>query len=357
MKTIIKLLFISIIFVGQLSAKPQNIILIIGDGMGFAQAYAGLTWNGGKSSLERAQYIGLSKTYSANDYVTDSGAGGTAIAIGQKANNKSIGIDKDSMPHKSLIDIAIEQKKSTAVIVTAAITHATPAAFLAHNNCRYNEEEIAEDIVKSKANILIGGGEKFFTDRKDKKNILHKMRNNNFHILRASNFDKNKTLKEMKATHSKYMIFTDLADPAKYEDGRGDVLVDGFNYASKAFDKNENGFFMMIESSQIDWACHNKDRSYLKGEMQEFEDLVKTVFDYADANPNTLVIITADHETGGLTLEDGDFKTGKIDTDFGSFEHTGVWVPVYTYGKNAENFTGIYENTEIFYKIKELLED
>lgn len=352
----LSILAILILFTVNIYSNPLKIILIIGDGMGLSHAYAGLTWNGGKSSLERSHYIGLCKTYSASNYVTDSGASGTAIATGYKSYNHAIGIDKDSVSHKNLLDIAIEQNKSTAIIVTSAITHATPACFLAHNNERYNEEDIAEEIVNSKADILIGGGEKFFNNRKDKQDILSIIKTNDFHVISYKDFNIKNLLEVNKYKHNKYMIFTDSSSPKKYIDGRGDILTNGFIFSTRKFADNNDGFFMMIESSQIDWACHNNDAKYLRGEMEEFEKLVKLSFDYADSNPNTLVIITADHETGGLAVETGDFKNKIANIDFTSNVHTGVWVPVYAYGKNAEIFTGIYENTDIFKKIKKLLE-
>lgn len=354
MKKILLLLLIAPFVL--IAKSPKNIILIIGDGMGTAQAYCGYTINKGKSTLEKSSHIGFSKTYSASDYITDSGAGGTAIACGIKTYNSAIGVNNDTIPQKNITCFAYENGMKTGVLSVCSITHATPATFLVHNKNRENEEQIASDIVTSNVNFIFGGGQKYFSNRSDKINLIEKLRMNGFWVLESTRYNNLKPLKEQIDPRSeKYLIFNSDSHPASFNDGRGHILSDAFLFASEQL-KNQNGFFIMIEESQIDWACHTHSKKYLEGELIDTEHLLSTVFDFAMRDSNTLVVVTADHETGGLTLEGGDFTKGTVDIDFTTFNHTGVWVPVYAYGPGSEIFSGIYENTSIFEKIKLLIE-
>jgi len=352
-KILFFLLFAPLLLIAK---SPKNIILIIGDGMGSSHAYCGYTINNGKSTLEKSSHIGLSKTYSASDYVTDSGAGATAIACGVKTYNSAIGVNRDSIPQKNITAIANENGMKTGILSVCSITHATPAAFLVHNINRENEEQIAFDIVNSNVNFIFGGGQKYFSNRSDKINLIEKLRMNGFWVLESSRYNNQKPLKEQIDPRSdKYLIFNSDSHPASFNDGRGHILSDAFIFAAEQL-TNQNGFFLMIEESQIDWASHSHSKKYLEGELIDTEHLLSTVFNFAQKDTNTLIIVTADHETGGLTLEGGDFAKGTVDMDFTTFNHTGVWVPVYAFGPGSEIFSGIYENTAIFDKIKQLIE-
>ena len=142
----------------QFESKPKNIILLIGDGMGVAQVFAGMSANGGELHIQNMKHIGFSKTQSSSAYVTDSGAGGTAIATGNKTYNGAIGVNPDTVPVHSILEIAEANGKATGLISTSAITHATPASFIAHQPSRYMMEEIAADFLKTDIDLFIGGG-------------------------------------------------------------------------------------------------------------------------------------------------------------------------------------------------------
>lgn len=330
------------------SERVKNIILLIGDGMGTTQLYAGLTANKGILNILRAKFIGFSKTYSANCYTTDSGAGGTAISSGYKTNNYSIGIDKDGKPHNTILEIAENNGLSTGIVVTSSVTHATPASFVAHVNSRYSEEAIAEQYINKKIDIIIGGGRKFFENRSDSLNLIDSLQLNNYFVAKSlSSID---TL-----TSNNIACFAANNSMDSYKKGRGNFLPDATRIALNKLNKNAKGFFIMIEGSQIDWGGHDNDIEMVTTEVIDFDRAVGVAFDFADKNPGTLVIVTADHETGGLSLADGDFTSGDVYVRFGSKEHTGVMVPVYAYGAGAELFSGIYENTEIFHKMMCLL--
>ncbi|MDR2816206.1 MAG: alkaline phosphatase [Proteiniphilum sp.] len=329
-------------------ATPQvkNVIVMIGDGMGVSQVYAGLTANKGALHLERSHFVGFSKTYSASSYITDSAAGGTAIACGVKTNNGSIGVDTAGNPVRSLLEYAADNGLSTGVVASCAVTHATPASFVAHQHSRSMEEDIAVDFLNSDITLFIGGGKKYFDARSDNENLLEKLEAKGFQV--ALNMDGIK-----KATTGKLAGFVADEHPAPYPE-RGEFLPESVQAAINLLKNNNKGFFLMVEGSQIDWACHANDKEAAVNEMLDFDRAVKAAFDYADQNPNTLVVVTADHETGGMALTGGDLSTGELKAVYASTGHTSVMVPVFAYGAGAAEFAGIYQNTGVFSKVLKL---
>jgi len=333
---------------GALAAEPQvkNIILMIGDGMGVSHVYAGMTANHNSLNLERAEFVGLLKTYSANDYVTDSAAGGTAIACGKKTNNGAIGVDVDGNPIQSMLHHATANGLSTGIVVSCDLTHATPASFMAHQPKRSMEEEIAADFLKTPFTVAIGGGRNNFEKRKDGQNLTEQLKANDYQVAY--------TLDEMNAVASGKLIAL-LADvhPQEYPQ-RGEIIPDGVTKALSLLSQNEKGLFLMVEGSQIDWGAHDNSTSKIVNEMLDFDRAIKIAFDFADNNPGTLVVITADHETGGMSLNGGNFESGTVDAKYTTGGHSAVMVPVFAYGTGAKEFAGIYENTDIFNKILNL---
>lgn len=330
---------------GRKRATVKNVVLLIGDGMGIAQLYAGMVVNKAPLNIEKMKHIGLSKTNSATDFATDSGAAGTALATGQKTFQKAISVSVDTMPLKTILEIAEENNKATGLVATSTITHATPASFIAHQPSRYNYEEIAEDFLKTDIEVFIGGGLKHFNDRKDEQDLTEILKANGYDVILNPD-----AIVNSKSDKIAGLIYVD--SPPKYSDGRGDMLPKSAVKAIVTLNRNPNGFFLMIEGSQIDWGAHKKNTKYVVDEMLDFDRTVGEVLKFAEADGNTLVIVTADHETGGMTINDGDIDKGEIKAKYTSFNHTGVIVPVFAYGPGSEDFCGIYENTEIFNKIK-----
>lgn len=326
--------------------QVKNVIVMIGDGMGVSQVYAGLTANKGTLHLEQCQFVGFSKTYSANNYITDSAAGGTAIACGTKTKNGAIGVDPDGNPVKSVLEYAAENGLSTGLVASCSITHATPASFVAHQSSRKMEEEIAVDFVNSDITLFIGGGKKYFDSRSDNVNLLNKLSAKGFQI--AFNMENIK-----KVTSGKLAGLVADEHPAPYPE-RGEFLPESVQAAINLLKNNEKGFCLMVEGSQIDWACHANEKDATIHEVIDFDRAIKVAFDYADQNPHTLVIITADHETGGMSLTGGDLSTGEVEANYSTKGHSAVMVPVFAYGEGAAEFAGIYENTDIFAKILKL---
>lgn len=326
--------------------EVKNIILMIGDGMGLTHAYAAYTANRGKLNLERAQYIGLSKTYSADSYETDSGAGGTALSTGEKTHNRYVGLDTEGLPLPHILEMAEANGLSTGLVATSTITHATPASFIAHQRSRYKYLDIAQDFVNSGIDIFIGGGRLHFEDTVP-DNVSEQLREKGYKIVYR--------LKDIDPSDSSNIgcLAADDALP-RISEGRGDYLPRATELALEKLGQNPQGFFIMIEGSQIDWGGHDNDPAYVIEETIDFDIAVGVAFDYADTHPGTLVVVTADHETGGLSIIDGDLETGRTELRFSTPDHTGIIVPVYAYGTGAGTFAGIYENTEINHKMVEL---
>lgn len=329
------------------TSRVKNIILMIGDGMGVTQIYAAYTANKGSLNIEKASFIGFSKTHSANRYITDSGAGGTAISTGVKTKNYSIGVDPMGIPLKTILEIAEEHGLATGLVATSSITHATPASFIAHQVSRKENLLIAEDFIESGIDIFIGGGRKYFENGKSDINIPDELRKKGYTIvynLDDINPDDTMNIGCLAANDELPTI----------SEGRGDFLPRATEISLQKLAQNDRGFFIMIEGSQIDWGGHDNDIDYVITETLDFDKAIGKAFHFADKNPGTLVIITSDHETGGLSIIDGDLNSGEIETHFSTDEHTAVMVPVFTYGTGAEEFAGIYDNTEIYHKMMKL---
>ncbi len=341
---IITILFVSCDLNKEENKQAKNVILLIGDGMGATQIYAAMSVSKKPLNIERFKHVGFHKTYSSNNYITDSGAGGTALATGIKTNNKYIGVDSLGNPLKSILHYSEESDVATGLVSTSAITHATPASFIAHELSRYSYENIAKDFLDVDIDLFIGGGKDYFINRKDELNLIDSLKKNNYHIIDGiENLNKN--------VLGKFAVFTASKDNPKISEGRGNMLTKSTEKAIEILNRNDNGFFLMIEGSQIDWGGHDMDIDYVVSETLDFDKAIDKALEFAIEDGETLVIVTADHETGGLTLVDGDMKKNTIVANFSIDDHTSVMVPVFAFGPGAENFGGIYENTEIFEKM------
>lgn len=330
--------------------QPINVILMIADGTGLSQISASQFYNVNNSNYERFKHIGLIKTSSASDLITDSAAGATAFASGIKTYNGAIGVDNDTIAKPTILEELELKGYKTGVIATSTITHATPASFYSHVKYRKMEEEIAQDLSQSGVDFFAGGGLKFFNQRSDKKDLLLELNVKGFEI-KTDFLNTDAFLSPSK----KYGFLLAEEGMPKMIDGRGPFLKNatllGINYLSQ----NDQPFFMMIEGSQVDWGGHANDANYLIGEILDFDDALGYVLDYAKRDGNTLVIVTADHETGGFTLSSDDGDYNLIKPTFSTGGHSATMVPVFAYGPGAQNFAGVYENTEIYHKIKRVL--
>ena len=329
------------------SSTPKNIILMIGDGMGLTQLYSGYTSNQGKLSIFNLKDIGFSVTTSTDSYITDSAAGATAMATGSKTKNRFIGVDSLGHALPTITEKLKQRGFKTAIISAGDITDATPASFYAHQPERSLNEAIANDFISSGNDILIGGGSYAFKNRKDGKNLITTLTQKGYTV--STSFSSLDTIR-----NKKFVILDDAAVVSK-KDGREDFLTKSLLKSIATFQKQSAPFFIMAEGAQIDYGGHNNDLEYVVREVLDFDQAVGEAMKFVDRNGETLLIITADHETGGLTLLDGNISKGYVQGNFSTNDHTAVMVPVFSYGPGSENFKGVYQNTEINKMIAELL--
>jgi alkaline phosphatase len=328
--------------------QPKNIILLIGDGMGTSQVYAGYTAKKGIMNITSMPVSGFSVTWSTDDFITDSGAGGTALSTGVKTKNGSIGVDSTGKPLETILEMAEKRGLSTGLVSTSSITHATPASFIAHSSSRSKYEDIAYDFLRTDIDVFIGGGYKDFAKRADSLNLIDSLKARGYFIARD--------LKDvnLKSTNRLAALLADEHMP-QMSKGRGNMLPDATEMAISMLDKNDKGFFIMIEGSQIDWGGHANDATYIVDEMVDFDNAVGKALEFAEKDGETLVIVTADHETGGFGIIGGSIATGDVQGAFLIKDHTATMVPVFAYGLGSEIFTGVQDNTDIFKKCVKLL--
>lgn len=317
----------------------KNVVLLIGDGNGLSQISSAVLANSGQLTLTQLSHIGLIKTQSADDFVTDSAAAGTALATGEKTNNRAIGVDVNGKAIKNITEVLGTKGFLTGCITTDKMTGATPSAFYAHQKDRDYSSAIAQELLKSKLSLFIGGGANDFESVKlDAKFELHS-------DLNTFNSDTNK----------KVGVFISKEKPLSVLSGRGNLLAEATKKSLAYFKHQQKPFFLMIESAQIDSFGHENDAAGVISETIDFDRAITEAIKYAEENEDTLVLITADHETSGFSIPNGDLDNHTVEGDFSTHDHTAVMVPIFAYGAQAKEFTGVYENNEVFYKIIEVL--
>ena len=342
-------LFYGLLFFLSISTaqtSPTNIILMIGDGTGLSQITAGMYANNNQTHLEEFSNIGLQKTHSSNSLVTDSAASGTAMACGIKTLNGVIGITSKNVKTSSILELCEERNYRSGLIATSSIVHATPASFYAKVISRKEYQEIAHQLSESDVDYFIGGGMRHFNRRNDGKDLIDEM----------TEWDIVNSLKKFNSAKSdKIGYFTNNDEPLPIADGRDPNLDEAVTSVLNKFDEKGDPFFLMVEGSQIDWGGHGNNLNYIISEFKDFDAAIGVAVDYVKNNPNTLLVVTADHETGGLGISSGDIKSFSPKGGFVTGGHTASMVPVFAMGVGAENFRGIYENTAIFDKMMAVL--
>ena len=324
----------------QETPKAVNVIYMIGDGMALPQVFATMLATGEDLAFQQFPYIGVVDTRSASNDITDSAAGGTALACDKKTKNGMVGMDVDTLAMETVLDVLADHGKSTGIVVTCYAGHATPADFYAKVPARKMYEDIAVQMAESdKLNVMIAGGRKHFNQRKDSLNLLERMENE----LGWKVYD---TLADIDTTCMKYAVLAaDGHMPIAPE--RGDFLPEGVSTALKTLSQDKDGFFLMVEGSQIDFACHAHDSVNMVDETVDFSKAVQVALDFAKADGNTLVVVTADHETGGLTMIDPQGHYSNVSFHYSTHSHTCLPVMIYAYGPGAEQFTGWMQNNEV----------
>lgn len=328
--------------------RPKNVIFLIGDGMGLTHITAGGIAKKEALALEQFRHIGLVKTYSTK-LITDSAAGATAMATGTKTYNGAISMDVHQKKLKTILEHAEEHDWRTGIVTTATVTHATPACFYGHQPTRSRvNRKLAAEFMTKDIEVLMGGGWNYFKDGLDGRDLILEAQTKGYFVT-----DNIQQVGDYRPERMICLISPKL--PPRLEE-RGAFLPLA---AEKAVDvlnlSAQSNFFLMIEGAQIDWGGHENKSDYIIEEILDFDQTIQKVLSFAQKDGNTLVLVTADHETGGYSITGGSKKEGKVDGKFTSDYHTATMVPIFAYGPGAESFTGIMDNTEIFYKLKYLM--
>lgn len=342
--------------------KIKNVILLIGDGMGLSQLSTAYYFDNPQKrpNFSRFPVVGLINTSSAKQRITDSAAGATAFATGRKSFNGAISVDTNKAEIPTLIEIIEDFGVKSGLVATSSITHATPACFYSHSVSRHYQDDIARVLPRSGVDFFAAGGLDFFRNRDDGFDYYRELIKKGF-VMDTTLLDPEM---KVKITTKYGFLLAPDGMPSKL-DGRDDFLVDATNLALKYLSKSSNGFFLMVEGSQIDWEGHAANAEGIIQEVRDFDKAVGAAFDFAEVDGETLVIVTADHETGGFALApavkdsawvhdeiDPKFYAGARDLSYAA--HTATLIPVLAYGPGSSTFGGIYQNTDIFHKIVEL---
>ena len=356
------------------SKKAKNVILLIGDGMSISQISAYRLLNGGPNSrisVDKFPYSGIVLTHSEDAIVTDSASSATAYSTGYKTNNTYLGLDSEKNNLENLTETLDQYGFVSSLLATSEITHATPAAFVAHVDLRWKTDEISSQMVDSNVATFLGGGRHFFLPkemggkREDGKNLLEEI--NASHTLLTSreemfNFDQNKSGRVFGLFADEHIRNIEIPSHS-LEPSLSEMLEFAVNRSDHFIDNGCKGFFIMAEGSQVDWAGHVNNLEYLRREMHDLDSAVESALKYAMERKDTLVVVTSDHETGGLLIEPAnpvDYSGNEVKFSFntavGRGSHTGVPVPVYAYGPGAQHFTGTLDNTDIYRAILASLE-
>ncbi|MCH6234492.1 alkaline phosphatase [Cognataquiflexum rubidum] len=326
--------------------KIDRVIMMIGDGNGLAQISAGMFANGNQLNLTQLKNIGFVKTQAADDFTTDSAAGATAYATGQKTNNRALGTGTDGKALQNITEILDSYDFNSGIITTDNLTGATPASFYAHHVERDDIDKIAQYLPESKLDLFIGGGKRDFTQFGTDR--LKELEENGFTMMKSMGEIAN-------SPAEKVGYFASSSGMPTMAKGREDYLLQSSKNAISFLKSKKSPFFLMVEAAMIDSGGHANSGSTVVTELLDFDEAVGWMIQYVDQNPNTLLIITADHETAGLSLPQGKVSGNEVEMAFHSDDHTGIMVPIFAYGAHSGEFRGVYENTEVFHKIISLV--
>ena len=359
----------------EVNKKAKNVILLIGDGMSASQitSYRLLKEGpNGRIAVDNFPISGIVLTHSADAIITDSASSATAYSTGSKTKNGFLGVDQEGRILENLTEKLDNFGFVSALISTSEVTHATPAAFSSHVDSRRNTDEISSQMLESKVATILGGGRKFFLSaenggkRKDERDLLEEAKKSHKILMHKHELD----ISGITPSDRILGLFADEhlrdeenPDNHSSEPTLTEMLRFSLERAEAAIDGQCRGSFIMVEGSQVDWAGHANNIDYLERELKEFDEATHYALEYAKKNPDTLVVVTADHETGGLLIEPIalSYYTGNnikfsFNTAIGGGSHTGVPVSVYAYGPGSLNFSGTLDNTDVYHAILKALD-
>jgi alkaline phosphatase len=328
---------------------------MIGDGMGvgqFSSASIMLHGPAGGLAVESAPITGLVRTYAGNDLATDSAAASTAMATGYKAPKTAISMLADGRRPLTLMEAAKASGLATGVLTTSGLADATPAGFLVHADNRYQYAQIFSAILATENDILMGGTWIHHHKAKHDQEYMYLVDHVDelgtaagYHVVRN----------ESDLAFARTPILALFPPRGKSADGHGPELVITTEFLLGSLGRKESGFFALIESELPDGAGHKNSISGVVDAVREFDEAVALAVEWAELRGDTLVLVTADHDTGGLGVFDGDYDDGIAEVRWASNLHTAQWVPLFAFGPGAEHFSGVMDNTDIGVLIAKLL--
>jgi alkaline phosphatase len=339
----------------------ENVILMIGDGMGLTHIAAARTivlGAQGRLAIEQLPVAGIIDHYSLDEFVSGSGATATSLATGYKTIEGMIGMLPDGTPALTILEAARARGMATGLVATSTITHATPASFAAHIHDRYLETEIAVQLIESKVNVLLGGGRALFKPRLSGYKYTRTDGRDLITEARRDGYDYVETRDALMGAESQSDYLLGLfSDGYLVNQGSEPTLAEMTDKALEILSRNESGFFLMVEGSQIDWGGEENDLNYTIRELLHFDLAVQSAIHFSIEDKKTLLVVTADHETGGMFISNKspNQPEGIIRIRWGTDVHTGTPVAVFAFGPYAERFMGWYDNTEIPKKIANIL--
>lgn len=328
------------------SASPNSIVLMVSDGTGLAHISA-VHYGAPDFQFPRFPVIGLFTTQSLDRIITDSAAGATAFAVGMKTNNGMLSMLPDGTSPKTLLERAEEAGMATGLVATSQLTHATPAAFASHVSSRNMEMEIARQMAAREIEVLLGGGQKFFLTNDQGGNLVEQMTGQGYSYL-----DTREALEAFDTEQNNRVLglFAESGMPPAVE-GRLPLSLMA-RKAVETLDNDPDGFFMMIEASQVDWQAHDNNEAGVLAEMEDMQNALRWLLDYQADHPDLLVVWVADHETGGVAVNTGN---NELELGFATGGHTAQMIPAFAIGPQAERFAGVYDNTDIGKTLQSLL--
>ncbi len=362
-----KLLILSLFLIlTSCAEKPQkdlktgdckNIIFMIGDGMAAGHISATRIATVGPDSMlsmDTMPYTGFVKTHSANRLITDSAASGTALSTGYKTDNGVIGLTPDGTRVKNIVKACQENNMATGLVATSSITHATPAAMATHVKSRNQQNEIARQLIENKVDVLLGGGLGYFlpsshplSKRTDDLELLGTAQEYGYDIVQTREELLNSQATKLLGLFAPVSMKTTNPEPS---------LADMTEKALQILSGNKTGFFLMVEGSQIDWGAHDNDFQEVLRQTVLFDEAVTVALEFAKRDKQTLVVVTSDHETGGLAVNKGDRDGSNLIAGWTSGSHTAETVPLFAYGPGGQRFVGLFDNTKIPQKFAQLID-
>ncbi|WP_408956146.1 alkaline phosphatase [Natroniella sp. ANB-PHB2] len=293
----------------QEEARPNNVIVMIADGMGTGQMEVARLFEHGREGelfMETLPHVALARTYSADYDVTDSAAAGTALANAAKTNNGMVGVGPDGEELVSVLDIFKEQGKTVGVVSTNTVTDATPAAYVAKTEARGNQAEIARQIYENEYHIALGGGERFFQpEAQDGEDLIAAFEEEGYEIPRdrqeLASIEPTAETRILGLFHPSFMNYVGDREILESEEPS---LVEMSKKAIETASQNEDGFFLMLEGARVDHASHAADFGGIWREMIDFDEAVEYAVNWAEENGDTLVIVKSDHETMGIAASE-----------------------------------------------------